>query len=67
MQERGRTAHIERVYGPIQLLYPDVFHGASPLDAFKDHLFRMGRIVSASLQEAPVCHIDRGQSRAIAR
>jgi hypothetical protein len=62
VQERGRTAHIERVYRPIQLLNPDVFHGASPMDAFKDHLFRLGRTVSTSLQEAPVYHIDRGRA-----
>jgi hypothetical protein len=51
----GRTAHIERIYAPVKLLYPDVFHRAPPVDAIKDHLLRLGRIVSAGLQEAPVC------------
>ena len=51
----GRTAHIERIYAPVKLLYPDIFHRAPPVDAIKDHLLRLGRIVSAGLQEAPVC------------
>jgi hypothetical protein len=54
----GRTAHIERIYAPVKLLYPDIFHRPPPVDAIKDHLLRLGRTVSASLQEAPVCHID---------
>jgi hypothetical protein len=57
----GRTAYIERVYAPVEFLHPDVFHGAPPMDAINDHLLRLGRIVSASLQEAPGCHIVRAR------
>jgi hypothetical protein len=31
------------------------------VDAINDHLLRLERIVSASLQEAPVCHIARAR------
>jgi hypothetical protein len=59
--KRGSTAHIERVYAPVEFLHPDVFHGAPPVDAINDHLLRLGRVVSSSLQEAPVCHIVRAR------
>jgi hypothetical protein len=48
------TAHIERVYTPVELLDADILGCASPLNAIEDHLLRLGRIVSASFQEAPV-------------
>lgn len=48
-----RSAHIERVYAPVELLDADILRCAAPLDAIKDHLLRLGRIVSAGFQEAP--------------
>ena len=61
---KERTAHIERVYAPVELLDADILHRASPLDAIEDHLLRMGRIVSAGFQETPVCAARRKRGRA---
>ena len=61
---KERTAHIERVYAPVELLDADILHRASPLDAIEDHLLRLGRIVSAGFQETPVCAARRKRGRA---
>jgi hypothetical protein len=61
---KERTAHIERVYAPVELLDADILHRASPLNAIEDHLLRMGRIVSAGFQETPVCAARRKRGRA---
>jgi hypothetical protein len=53
-KRQGCTAHIERVYEPVKLLDANVLHGAPPVNAIKDHLLRLGRIVSASLQKPPI-------------
>jgi len=60
---KERTAHIERVYTPVELLDADILHCASPLNAIEDHLLRLGRIVSAGFQEAPVRHAEKARER----
>ena len=61
---KERTAHIERVYAPVELLDADILHRASPLNAIEDHLLRLRRIVSAGFQETPVCAARRKRGRA---
>jgi len=61
---KERTAYIERVYEPVELLNADVFHCASPLDAIEDHLLCLGRIVPAGFQEAPVRRAERARAGA---
>jgi hypothetical protein len=70
-EERGgrgrgwkRAAHIERVYASVELLDTDILHCAAPLYAIEDHLLRLGRIVSAGFQEAPISPRARGKSKA---
>jgi hypothetical protein len=60
---KERTAHIERVYTPVELLDADILHCASPLNAIEDHLLRLGRIVSARFQEAPVRRAEKAKER----
>ncbi len=50
----GQATHIVRVDTPVEVFDADVLHGPSPMDAIKDHMFRLGWIISPSLQEAPV-------------
>jgi len=59
----ARTAHIERVYAPVELLDADILHGAAPLDAIEDHLLRLGCTVPTGFQEAPVRGAEKKASR----